>query len=74
VLKRYLSTLNIEVDEAADGEEAIQKVLENGEYAIIWMDVRLGTGKMSGPTCAKQLRQRFAYSGCIAAVTGARHS
>jgi CheY-like chemotaxis protein len=39
VLKRYLSTLNVEVDEAVDGEEAIQKVLENGEYAIIWMDV-----------------------------------
>ena len=39
VLKRYLSTFNVEVDEAVDGDEAIQKVLENGEYAIIWMDV-----------------------------------
>jgi CheY-like chemotaxis protein len=74
VLKRYLSTLNVEVDEAADGEEAIQKVLENGEYSIIWMDVRLGTGKMSGPTCAKQLRQLHEYSGCIAAITGTLHS
>ena len=69
VLKRYLSVLSVEVDEADSGEEALRLVKENGEYAIIWMDVRLGA-TMNGAECTKQLRKHMGYTGKIIALTG----
>jgi CheY-like chemotaxis protein len=69
VLKRYLSVLSIEVDEADSGEEALRLIRQNGEYAIIWMDVRMGT-TMNGAECTKRLRKDMGYTGKIIALTG----
>jgi CheY-like chemotaxis protein len=69
VLKRYLAVLSIEVDEASSGEEALRLVQANGEYAIIWMDIRMGAN-MNGTHCTRSLRQMMDYQGKIIALTG----
>jgi hypothetical protein len=37
---------------------------------LCFQQVRLGTGKMSGPAATRVLRTQHGYGGCIAALTG----
>lgn len=69
VLRRYLNSINIEVDEAESGERALELVTSNGDYAIIWMDIRMGD-EMSGVECTKRLREHMGYTGVVIALTG----
>ena len=68
VLKKYLIMYGCEVDEAENGEDAINKVKTNGEYQIIWMDIKMP--KMDGFECTYQLRNTLAYTGRIIGLTG----
>jgi osomolarity two-component system, sensor histidine kinase SLN1 len=71
ILKRVLfKMLEVEVDEADSGPAAVQQVLEHGEYAIIWMDIGLGTNQENGAEVSKRLREILHYKGIIIALTG----
>lgn len=68
VLKKYLVMFGYEVDEAENGEDAINKIKENGKYNIIWMDIKMP--KMDGFECTRQLRTTMNYNGVIIGLTG----
>lgn len=68
VLKKYLILFGCEVDEAENGEEAINKVKLNGEYETIWMDIKMP--KMDGFICTENLRGILSYKGPIIGLTG----
>lgn len=68
VLKKYLTLFGCEVDEAENGSDAIEKIKTNGEYNIIWMDIKMP--KMDGHECTKNLRTNLKYSGKIIGLTG----
>ena len=68
VLKKYLVRFGCEVDEAENGEDAINKVKLNGEYSTIWMDIKMP--KMDGLDCTKYLRNIMEYNGAIIGLTG----
>ncbi|XWV25127.1 histidine protein kinase SLN1 [Tupanvirus deep ocean] len=68
VLKKYLNLYGCNVDEAENGIDAINKVKENGEYNIIWMDIKMP--KMNGHECTKILRHELNYKGVIIGLTG----
>ena len=68
VLKKYLIMFGCDVDEAENGEEAINKVKANGEYETIWMDIKMP--KMDGFECTENLRGIMAYHGQIIGLTG----
>lgn len=68
VLKKYLLLYNCEVDEAENGQDAIKKVIENGIYKIIWMDIKMP--KMNGFDCTEQLIKTAKYEGPIIGLTG----
>lgn len=70
VLRRVLVGIGLEVEEAEDGKSAIAQVMEHGEFAIIWMDIRMGANKMSGIAATQQLRQKHHYGGVIIGLTG----
>lgn len=67
VLKRYFKRYGYEFDEAQNGKEAIDMVVEHGEYAIIWIDVKMPI--MNGIECTRYLRQH-GYQGIIIGITG----
>lgn len=68
VLKRYLAYKKCESDETIDGENTIEMVKKNGEYAIIFIDIQMP--KMDGITCTRILRQEMGYMGTIIGITG----
>ena len=68
ILRNYFNKLRIEVDEADDGEIALQKVVQNGEYQLIWMDVRMPY--IDGITCVNELRNNMDYKGPIIGLSG----
>lgn len=68
VLKKYLIMFGCEVDEAENGDDAINKIKENGEYETIWMDIKMP--KMNGIECTEHLRGIMSYSGQIIGLTG----
>ncbi|XWV26389.1 putative sensor histidine kinase [Tupanvirus soda lake] len=68
VLMKYLNLYGCNVDEAENGIDAINKVKENGEYNIIWMDIKMP--KMNGHECTKILRNELQYKGIIIGLTG----
>ena len=69
VLRRFLESLKIECDESDSAEDAFEKVRENGEYALIWMDQRFASEAMTGIECARKLRAD-GYEGVIIALSG----
>lgn len=68
VLKKYLIYFGCVVDEAENGQDAIDKIKNNGEYSIIWMDIKMP--KMDGIECVKHLRTTMEYKGTIIGLTG----
>ncbi len=68
VLKKYLLMFGCDIDEAENGIDAIEKIKENGEYNIIWMDIKMP--KMDGHECTRILRQEMGYKGKIIGLTG----
>ena len=68
VLKKYLLLFGCLVDEAENGLDALNKVKTNGEYKIIWMDIKMP--KMDGYECTEILRQDMKYTGKIIGLTG----
>lgn len=68
VLKKYLIMFGCDVDESKNGDEAIEKVKNNGEYKIIWMDIKMPI--MDGHGCTQKLRQEMNYKGKIIGLTG----
>jgi osomolarity two-component system, sensor histidine kinase SLN1 len=68
VLKKYLIRFGCDVDEAENGMDAINKIKDNGEYSIIWMDIKMP--KMDGQECTKILRNDMNYKGTIIGLTG----
>lgn len=68
VLKRYLNLFGCDTDEAGNGQDAINKVKDYGEYSIIWMDIRMP--KMDGHQCTEFLRTQMKYTGTIIGLTG----
>jgi CheY-like chemotaxis protein len=70
VLKRCLVDLGYTVEEADDGRHALTQVSVHGEFAIIWMDIRMGSNQMSGIEATRLLRQHYSYKGAIIGLTG----
>jgi len=68
VLKKYLTMFDCATDEAENGQDAINKVNENGTYNIIWMDIKMP--KMDGFDATEYLRQKMNYQGVIIGLTG----
>ena len=68
VLKKYLLLFGCQIDEAENGIDALEKVKTNGEYQIIWMDIKMP--KMDGHECTRILRQEMKYTGQIIGLTG----
>jgi len=68
VLKKYLNLFNCDVDEAENGREAINKITENGEYCIVWMDIKMPI--MDGINATDVLRKNLNYKGPIIGLTG----
>lgn len=68
VLKKYLVLFGCDVDEAENGADAIEKIKLNGEYSIIWMDIKMP--KIDGHECTKILRNEMDYKGKIIGLTG----
>lgn len=68
VLKKYLIHYGCYVDEAENGVDAIEKIKENGQYDIIWMDIKMP--KMDGQECTDYLRKNMNYNGSIIGLTG----
>lgn len=55
VIREYLSLEHFQVDEAADGEEAVNKALEN-DYDLIIMDIMMP--KKDGYKAVKEIREK----------------
>lgn len=68
VLKKYLIQFGCVIDEAENGIDALEKVKTNGEYNIIWMDIKMP--KMDGHDCTNVLRHEMNYTGIIIGLTG----
>lgn len=68
VLSKYLTRKNYLVDEAINGQDAVEKIGANGEYFIVWMDIMMP--RMNGLECTEQLRKKYNYKGVIIGLTG----
>lgn len=68
VLKKYLLQFGCNIDEAENGIDALEKIKTNGEYNVIWMDIKMP--KMDGHECTQILRQGMNYTGTIIGLTG----
>lgn len=68
VLKKYLVQYGCTIDEAENGIDALEKIKTNGEYNIIWMDIKMP--KMDGHECTNILRTKMNYAGTIIGLTG----
>jgi CheY-like chemotaxis protein len=68
VLKKFLNEFGSSVDEAENGLDLIQKIKTNGEYAVIWLDIKMP--KMDGVECTRYLRNSLNYKGIIVGLTG----
>ena len=68
ILKRYLDKKNIMCDEANDGIFCIEKIIQNGVYDILWLDIQMP--RMNGLDCAETLRKKYNYKGIIIGLTG----
>jgi CheY-like chemotaxis protein len=75
VLKRFLNLIGIAVEESTNASETIEKVKQNGQYAVIWTDFNLGTNgstdlNMNGAQMTEYLRKSCNYKGKIIIVSG----
>lgn len=74
VLKRFLNIMGIIVDEVGSAEEALQMIVDNGEYAVVWSDFNLGSNgsdlEIDGAQLTRLLRTGYDYNGSIVIVTG----
>lgn len=68
LLKRFVENLGKEIEEAANGLEAIETIVHTGVYDIIWMDLKMP--KCDGITATRYLRKDLDYPGVIIALTG----
>lgn len=68
ILKKYLDKKNIICDEASDGIFCIEKIVQNGIYDILWLDIQMP--RMNGLDCAETLRKKHNYKGTIIGLTG----
>jgi CheY-like chemotaxis protein len=68
VLSKYLTREKYLIDEASNGNDAIEKIKKNGTYSIIWMDIMMP--RMNGFDCTEILRKQYNYSGVIIGLTG----
>lgn len=67
VAKRALADFNFQIDEAADGQECINKVLEGDEYDLILMDIMMPN--MSGESALKKLKENPNFKIPVIALT-----
>jgi len=72
VLKRFITFMGFEVDEASSAHGALDMIVKNGIYQVIWMDYRLSNSEDSptGADLIRKLRTEYGYKGPIAVVTG----
>ena len=68
ILKKYLDKKNIICDEASDGIFCIEKIVQNGIYDILWLDIQMP--RMNGLECTETLRKKYNYEGTIIGLTG----
>lgn len=80
IMRRFLEQRGVTLDEVHSGEDCLQNILQSDDdseeltakkknYGIIWMDVGLKVGYMTGIECTRKLRAA-GYEGVIIAVTG----
>lgn len=67
ILSKYLTKVNINSDEAANGKQALEYLDKINEYDIVWMDLRMPI--MNGFDCTIELRKN-GYQGIIIGITG----
>lgn len=67
VAKRALDGLNLELDEATNGQECIDKVKSGREYDLILMDIMMPV--MSGETALKKLQEDYKFNIPVIALT-----
>ena len=66
VIKEYLLLENIEVEEASNGEEALNKVKQE-DFDIIIMDIMMPN--MNGETCIEELKKIEGFNTPVIALT-----
>jgi CheY-like chemotaxis protein len=69
VLKRVLNDEGVHVEEAEGAKQCIAKIMQQGEFCIVWMDIRLGN-QLSGTETTRLLQQHYGYKGVIIGLTG----
>ncbi len=67
VLRKYLELYECEVDEAENGQDAIDLVKKGNNYNIIWMDIKMPV--LDGFEATDKLRKSH-YKGTIIGLTG----
>ena len=67
VAKRALQDFNFEIDEAYDGVECLEKVVEGNEYDLILMDIMMPN--MSGETALSKLKENPNFKIPVIALT-----
>ena len=67
VAKRALQDFNFEIDEAYDGIECLEKVVEGNEYDLILMDIMMPN--MSGETALSKLKENPNFKIPVIALT-----
>lgn len=68
VLKKYLTLFGCKVDEAENGQVAIDKIKNGNSYNIIWMDIKMPT--MDGFEATRYLKKEMNYENVIIGLTG----
>src|SRR5574344_795331 len=67
VAKRALSDFNFEIDEATDGLECLEKVINGNEYDLILMDIMMPN--MSGESALAKLKEKPNFKIPVIALT-----
>ena len=74
-LRSFLSDFGYNVEEAVDGEDAIEYLTEDNNldmFDAIWMDINMEP--MNGLECTQKLKNEFKYQGQIIGFTGMKMS
>lgn len=67
VATKALSSFNFEIDEASDGKECLEKVINGNEYDLILMDIMMPN--MSGETALAKLKEKEYFNIPVIAMT-----
>ncbi len=63
VLKRFLNFMGFPTDEASSAHEAIQMIIKNGVYDVVWLDYQLSNkGLQTDCNCLCINYHRYTYS------------